>query len=113
MTNDTPTDVTNRHFGGFIPLLLFGTALLVLLVFQAIQLNRERGNLKATIASQEQPIQESQRLRTQLDGVAGDTARLAQDGNPNAAAIIEELAKRGIRINLQGADQAAEGEAAD
>lgn len=113
MMNDTTRDPNTRHFGGFIPLLLFGTALLVLLIFQAVQLNRERGNLKATIASQEQPIQESQRLRTQLDGVAGDTARLAQDGNTNAAAIIKQLAQRGIRINLQGANQAGEGEAAD
>ncbi len=107
MNTETTTDLSNRHFGGFIPLLLFGAALLILLVFQTIQLNRERGNLQATITAQETPLQESQGLRTQLDGVAGDTARLAQQGNANAANVVAELAKRGININLQGAEQAA------
>jgi hypothetical protein len=108
MTDETTPELNNRHFGGFIPLLLFGTALLVLLVFQAIQLNRDRGTLKSTIASQETPFQESQRLRTQLDGVAADTMRLAQQGNANATAVVQDLASRGININLQGAGQAGQ-----
>jgi hypothetical protein len=37
-------------------------------------------------------------MRLQLDGIARRTYELAQQGNPGASAIVEQLARRGIRI---------------
>ena len=41
------------------------------------------------------------KLRTSLDGLAADTQRLADRGNPTAALLVTELKKRGITINPQ------------
>ena len=73
--------------------------LLTLLGFQATQLYNDHTNLQQRRDGQQQPFTEAQELRKQLDGVAADTARLAEQGNANAKQVIEELAKRGITIN--------------
>jgi hypothetical protein len=87
----------------FVPMLLLAAAVLAVLVFQATQLVRDRSNLQQLRANQQQPIAEAQSLRAQLDGVAADTARLAEQGNVNARKVIEELEKRGIKINPERA----------
>lgn len=83
----------------FVPMLLLAAAVLVLLVFQTAQLYRDRGSLQQLKDSQQQPLEEARKLRSQLDGVAADTARLAEKGNANAQRVVEELRKRGITIN--------------
>ena len=89
----------NQRLSSFVPLLLVVATLLTLLGFQATQLYNDRANLQQLREGQEQPLTEAQNLRKQLDGVAADTARLAEQGNANAKRVIEELAKRGITIN--------------
>jgi len=49
-------------------------------------------------AGQELTIQQATNLRAQLDSIARRTLELAQAGNPGAAVIVEELAKRGVTI---------------
>jgi hypothetical protein len=71
--------------------------------FQTTQLLREHGTLKAIRASQEAPVQEATKLRTQLDSIARGTQELANQGNSNAKTIVAELQKRGITINLPAA----------
>ena len=44
-------------------------------------------------------MQNAVKLRAQLDGIAGDTQRLADAGNANAQAIVNELRRRGVTIN--------------
>lgn len=83
----------------FIPILLLALVLLTQLVFQLIQLRSERNALGELTANQQTPLEESQRMRTQLEGIAADTARLADQGNANAKAVIDELRRRGITIN--------------
>jgi F0F1-type ATP synthase membrane subunit b/b' len=87
----------------FVPMLLLAGAVLILLVFQTTQLYRDRDSLRELKESQEKPLEEAQRLRQQLDGVAADTARLAEKGNANAKLVVEELRKRGITINPNAA----------
>ena len=83
----------------FIPLLLAGLALLGWLAFQAQQQMAERQNLQTAYASQQQTVDNAGKLRASLDVLAADTQRLADGGNANARALVEELKKRGVTIN--------------
>ena len=83
----------------FAPLLLGGLALLGWLAFQAQQQYAERQILQTAYASQQQTVDNAGKLRASLDLLAADTQRLADSGNPNARALVEELKKRGVTIN--------------
>ena len=83
----------------FVPLLLGGLAVLGWLGFQAQQLYVERQALQTAYASQQQTVDNSAKLRASLDTLAADTQRLADAGNPNARALVDELKKRGVTIN--------------
>jgi type II secretory pathway component PulJ len=85
----------------FVPVLLLATSIIASLAFQTSQLYRDRTSLQQAKGAQQQAFEESRTLRAQLDGVAADTARLAQQGNANAQRVVEELRKRGITINPQ------------
>ena len=88
-----------RERSYFIPLLLIAIALVIWTGFQTIQLFKERKYLSTVIAEQTQTVDQSQKLRAQLDSIAKTTLQLANQGNPNAKLIVEELRKRGITIN--------------
>ena len=90
-------EATSRS--AFVPLLLGGLAVLGWLGFQAQQLYAERQALQAAYASQQQTVDNSAKLRASLDTLAADTQRLADAGNPNARALVDELKKRGVTIN--------------
>jgi hypothetical protein len=83
----------------FWPLLVFGVATASWSGFQAYQLVREHDALKKLHANQEALVQNSVKLRAQLDGIAADTQRLADAGNANAQAIVSELRRRGVTIS--------------
>ena len=83
----------------FWPLLIFGVATASWSGFQAIQLVQEHAALKTLHANQEALVQNSVKLRAQLDGIAGDTQRLANAGNASAQVIVNELRRRGVTIN--------------
>lgn len=83
----------------FVPLTLFMSAWLLWNGFQSVQLLRERSNLQALYANQEQTMQTAQQMRQQLDALAAGTKRLADAGHPHAAEVVQELARRGIQIN--------------
>ena len=90
-------EATSRS--AFVPLLLGGLAVLGWLGFQAQQLYAERHALQTAYASQQQTVDNSAKLRASLDTLAADTQRLADAGNPNARALVDELKKRGVTIN--------------
>ena len=90
----------------FAPLLLGGLAMLGWLGFQAQQQYVERQALQAAYASQQQTVDSSAKLRASLDTLAADTQRLADAGNPNARALVEELKKRGVTISTTPANAA-------
>lgn len=82
----------------FWPLLIFGVATASWSGFQAYQLVQEHDALKKLHANQESLVQNSVKLRAQLDGIAADTQRLADAGNANAQMIVNELRRRGVTI---------------
>ena len=92
-----PAQAASRS--AFVPLLLGGLALLGWLGFQTWQLYSERQTLQTAHASQQQTVDNAAKLRASLDTLAADTQRLADGGNPNARALVDELKKRGVTIN--------------
>lgn len=83
----------------FLPTLIVFCALVAWFSFQAFQLFEERAALQESRFAQEQSVQTATKLRASLDAMARETARLAQQGNPNARLLVEELRKRGVTIN--------------
>ena len=92
----------------FAPLLLASLALLGWMAFQAQQQYAERQILQSAYASQQQTVDNAGKLRASLDVLAADTQRLADGGNPNARALVEELKKRGVTINSANTPPAPE-----
>ena len=94
---DSQSEEGGRSY--FIPLLLIAIALVIWTGFQTTQLLRERKYLKAVLNDQSPTVEQSQKLRAQLDSIAKGTLQLANQGNSNAKTIVEELRKRGVTIN--------------
>jgi hypothetical protein len=67
--------------------------------FQTYQLVREQGVLQSVRVAQEPTIEQAKKLRAQLEIISKKLLELAQQGNPGAAQIVEELARRGVTIN--------------
>jgi hypothetical protein len=82
----------------FVPLALLAVAIFLWVGFQTTQLIREREGLQTLRQGQEAQVQSSQKLRASLDAIASGTAKLAEQGNPSARLIVDELRKRGVTI---------------
>jgi len=97
----TRTPATNPHAASrpFLPVALLCISLIFWTGFQLTQLLSEHSSLVAARAGQQREMEQSLRLRSALDALATDTAKLADTGNPNAKTIVTELKKRGITIN--------------
>ncbi len=89
------------------PLLLLAVAWLAWMGYQAHLLNLDRQAWKTAHAQQQQTVDNAARLRQSLDGLAADTQRLADAGNANARALVEELRKRGVTISTASAAAAS------
>ena len=100
MQADAPTQPVDQPHSPFLPLLLLALAVLVTLAFQCFVLISERETLTAAAERQNEPIEQAQRVRTQLQNLLGGAARLAGQGNDNAAELLAELKNRGINIRL-------------
>jgi len=82
----------------FIPLLIVLVALVVLDGAQIISGVHDRANLNAALSGQDTPYNESERMRQQLETLAGKTAALADKGDADAKLIVAEFAKRGVNM---------------
>jgi hypothetical protein len=69
------------------------------MVFQTVQLVRERNHLSQLKANQESALQEAAKVKAQIDAIASDTAKLAAEGNAGAQRIVAELKKRGFKVD--------------
>ena len=85
----------------FVPLVILALAVAGWAAFQMTQLLRERESLDAARTNQERPMENSKKLRDQLDGIARETQLLANKGNAGAKLIVDELKKRGITISTE------------
>lgn len=86
---------------------LLTIAVFLMVAFQTYQLVREKKTLSNTKIAQEQPVQESIKLRHQLDSVAGDLAKLADGGDAGAKEIVDGLHRRGINLKAPPGGTAA------
>lgn len=89
----------DNRSGIFLPLLLILITLVLWFGFQTYQMVKEGGNLKTLQANQETMFTNAQKMRAQLDAIAAGTAHLAQQGNANAAQVVNALKAKGISIN--------------
>lgn len=88
-----------QGYGSFLPILLGLITLVLWFGFQTSQLIKERDNLNTLRTNQQAMHDNAQKLRIQLDVLAAGTARLAQQGNPNAQQVVNALRAQGITIN--------------
>ena len=82
-----------------VPQLLLAAGLVIWTAFQTFMLIDEHRTLNAARANQEATVQQSVKLRDQLDSIAAKMQILADKGNVGAKTIVEELKKRGVTIN--------------
>ena len=93
--NDQPAPRDHR------PPLELGLVLLALgfslaVVFQTVQLVRERINLSNIMLNQQAPLGNTLQLRERINSLANDTALLAQGGNAAAKQVVSDLARQHI-----------------
>jgi hypothetical protein len=95
MDQETPMSEPSRLH---IPLALVVLAFFIMAAFQTVQLIREHGHLADVKLAQEPTIQEGLKLRQQLESLGARTAQLADSGNANAKAIVDELRRQGVTL---------------
>jgi hypothetical protein len=93
---DEPRDEAGGELATAVGLLI--AAMLVLAGFLLYQSIADRHALLATIASQEQPLQQAKRVQAQLNALASATAKLADEGDAGAKQIIDNMKKQGIHV---------------
>lgn len=71
-------------------------------VADIVRLTGVRTELRQAHDAQVAQLEQAGRIETQLDALAAGTARLAREGNPNAAAIVASLQAQGVTINPDG-----------
>ena len=94
---ETPADSARR--APFVPLLMISLAVLAWAVFQSVMLVRDYDSYLKMRASQQPQMEAATKLRQKLQGIARDTAKLAEGGNANAKLIVDQLRKRGVNIS--------------
>ena len=97
----SPTMPGRPERSAFIPLMILALAVAGWAGFQMTQLLRERDALEVARANMDRPMENSKKLRDQLDGIARETPVLANKGNAGAKLIVDELKKRGITITTE------------
>jgi hypothetical protein len=93
------------RFGGPLLALLAVVILTQLVqgVYEVVRLTGQREDLQLMHASQDRALEEAKKVRAQLEALAGGTARLAEQGNPNARALVDKLKAQGIGLKAPAA----------
>ncbi|MFQ3595778.1 MAG: hypothetical protein SNJ63_06650 [Sphingomonadaceae bacterium] len=74
-------------------------------VASVLRLSSTQAELKTALVEQERQLEQARKIEQQIDALASGTARLARQGNPNAAAIVARLQAQGVTINADGTRQ--------
>ena len=82
-----------------IPLVIGLAAFVLMLGFQTAQVISQRSALATAREGQNGPLDESNKVRKQLDTLSQSTASLAGKGNVNAQAVVANLARQGVQIH--------------
>jgi hypothetical protein len=78
--------------GGLTAILLLQT------VYQTLRLRDDGATLEARHEAQETVLGDVEKVRAQLESLAGQTAILAEGGNANARQLQEQLRAQGVTI---------------
>lgn len=84
--------------GSFIVMLLVLLAMVAQAGFRTVELRRDSAALETRVAQQRPLVERSHKLRQQLQSIAAATAALAEQGNPNAILVRDQLQKQGISL---------------
>jgi hypothetical protein len=82
-----------------VPVGLVVASIFLMVLFQTVQLVREEGALTQLKLSQESTVQESVKLRQQLETLAGNTAQLARDGDTAARSVVDDMRRQGVNLS--------------
>ncbi|MDH3641018.1 MAG: hypothetical protein OES38_02925 [Gammaproteobacteria bacterium] len=66
--------------------------------YQTFQIIDDRDRLAQRIEAQETSVRDAEKVRAQLLSIAGQTAALAEQGNPNAIRLVELLRAQGVTV---------------
>ena len=102
--SDQPNQPAERSFSAYLPLFLLALAILTNFAFQTSNLVNEADQLEAAISKQEAAITDGQKVRGQLAEIAKQALALANQGNKNAATLIETMSKKGVNIKASEED---------
>jgi hypothetical protein len=96
-----PEDIAERPVDRrlLLPVLLTALALIVLVALQTVQLVRDHSALSAFRTSQQANVDAGEKLRQQLQVLAGQTAELANGGDAAARDVVEEMRKQGFTLS--------------
>jgi hypothetical protein len=94
---DDPSTKLREH-SVYIPMLIGLVALVGLLGFQGVELWQVRGALHTQREGQNTAMEASEKMRQQLLTIASKTWDLAQKGDPDAKALVDAYAKRGVQL---------------
>ncbi len=93
---DTAEPPVDRRL--LLPILLTVLALFLLVAFQTVQLIRGHSALSALRTSQQADMDAGEKLRQQLQALAGQTAELANGGDAAAKDVVEQMRKQGFTL---------------
>lgn len=79
-----------------LPMSLTAFVLFGFLAFQASQIFLERQSLNQARSQQDKPLEETRKIQAQFSALAIGTKKLAENGDKNAAAIVNRLKQAGI-----------------
>ena len=97
--NNTPVSTCQI----LVPVALISAVLFASLLFQTVQITRDRDALKTFITQQDKPLEESHKVQSQLTALALGTKKLADGGDKSAAAIISRMQQLGISVGGEAA----------
>ena len=88
-----------------LPVIFFGSAFLLSLILQTMQLNDDRKQLEDMTSRMEKPMADAKKMRDQVEFLASRTVQLANQGDAYAQAIVDGMRRQGITVlgqNTQG-----------
>jgi hypothetical protein len=83
-----------------LPVSLVAFVVFLFLAFQFTQIMKDRDAMHQALSQQDKPIEDVQKLQTQLKALAIGTQRLAENGDKDAKGIIDRMNKLGIQVNM-------------
>ncbi len=83
-------------------------AFFLAVLFQSVQLWRERSSMSQIYQNQEQALPDVLKLRDQVNSLAGDVARLGQTGDAAAKQVVDDMARQGVALRPPAAPAPAQ-----